>query len=188
MQIVDEDADPALQRRRGADHAFGLVEHDPRLVPAGRGGVDLGALLTVGDQQVEADPGRERALAVLPWHRAVGGAEASETVGALPAEQAADDERLPGREREGLPGPLALGVTKKAKELDRMARGTGVEAESTARGRGQVGEMTLAGEADETIAEDLATGHSARVGGDGLVSGRPSHGPAGKPRTGLRAP
>ena len=35
------------------DHALGLVEHDPRLVAGGRGGVDLGALLAVGDQQVE---------------------------------------------------------------------------------------------------------------------------------------
>ena len=36
--------------------------------------------------------------------------------------------------------------------------------------------MTLAGEADETIAEDLATGHSARVGRDRVVLGRFSHG------------
>ena len=138
MQIVDQDADPALERRRGADHALGLVEHDARLIAGGGGGVDLGALLAVGDQQVETDAGRERALAVLPRHGAVGGAEAPETIGALPAEQAADDERLPGREGEGLPGPLALGMAKEAEELDRVLRGREIEAQPTARaGRGR---------------------------------------------------
>jgi hypothetical protein len=57
VQIVDQDADPALQRRGRADHAFGLVEHDPRLIAGGCGGVDLGAVLAVGDQQVKADAG-----------------------------------------------------------------------------------------------------------------------------------
>ena len=148
VQIVDQDADPALQCRRGADHALGLVEHDARLVAGGRGRVDLGALLAVGDQQVKADAGRQRALAVLPRHGAIRGAEAPEAVRALPAEQAADHERLPGREREGLPGPLALGVTQKAKELDRVARCRAIEPEPPGCGRGQILEMTLAGETD----------------------------------------
>ena len=47
------------------DHALGLVEHDPRLVAGGGGGVDLGALLAVGDQQVEPDAGRE--WSILPF-------------------------------------------------------------------------------------------------------------------------
>ena len=51
------------------------------------------------------------------------------TVRALPAEQAADHERLPGSKREGLPGPFALGVAQEAKELDRMARRGDVEPE-----------------------------------------------------------
>jgi hypothetical protein len=96
VQIVDQHLDPAPERRGGADHALGLVEHDARLVTGGGGGVDFRALLAVSDQQVERDPGRQRALAVLPRHRAVGGAEAPEPIGALPAEQAADHERLPG--------------------------------------------------------------------------------------------
>ena len=177
-----------LSAGRGADHALGLVEHDARLIAGGRGGVDLGALLAVGDQQVKADAGRQRALAVLPRHGAVGGAEAPETVGALPAEQAADHERLPGREREGLPGPLALGVTQKAEELDRVARCRAIEPEPPGCGRGQILEMTLAGETDQTVGEDPSFGHSARVGRDRVVSGRPSHGPAGTPRTDLPAP
>ena len=176
-----------LSAGRRADHALGLVEHDARLVAAGGGGVDLGALLAVGDQQVEADPGRQRALAVLPRHGAVGGAEAPEAIRALPAEQAADHERLPGREREGLPGPLALGVAQEAEELDRVARRRAIEPEPSGCGRGQVLEMTLAGETDQAVGEDLPLGHSPRVGGDRVVSGRPSHGPAGTPRTGLRA-
>ena len=105
VQVVDQDADPALERRRRADHALGLVEHDARLIAGGGGGVDLGAVFAVGDQQIQADAGRERALAVLPRHGAVGGAEAPEPVDALPAEQAADHEGLPGREREGLARP-----------------------------------------------------------------------------------
>jgi hypothetical protein len=108
MQVVDQDADPALQRRGRADHPLGLVKHDPGLITAGGGGVDLGAVLAIGDQQIEADAGREGRLAVLPRHRAVRGAEAPETIRSPPAEQAADHEYLPGGEREGLPGPLAL--------------------------------------------------------------------------------
>jgi hypothetical protein len=57
VQIVDQDADPALERWGRADHALGLVEHDPRLIPAGGGGVHFGAVLAIGDQQVEADAG-----------------------------------------------------------------------------------------------------------------------------------
>ena len=122
FRLLISTCDPALERGRAPDHALGLVEHDARLVAGGGGGVDLGALLAVGDQQVERDAGRERALAVLARHGAVGGAEAPQAIGALPAEQAADHERLPGSEGEGLPGPLALGVAQEAEEVDRMLR------------------------------------------------------------------
>ena len=129
MQVVDQDADPAFEGGRRADHALGLVEHNARLIAARGSGVDLGAVLAVGDQQVQAEPGRQRALAILARHRAIGGAEAPEAVRALPAEEAADHECLPGREVEGLPGPFALGVAQEAKELDRMARGGDTEPE-----------------------------------------------------------
>jgi hypothetical protein len=36
-------------------------------------------------------------------------------------------------------------VTKEAEELDRVARGGTIEPEPSGRGRGEVGEMTLAG-------------------------------------------
>src|SRR4029453_7620155 len=130
VEIVDQDADPAFECRRGADHALGLVKYDAGLIAAGGGGVDLGAVLAVGDQQVETDAGREGALAVLPRHGAVGGPEAPEAIGAFPAEQAADHESLPGRELEGLPGPLALGMTKEAEEVDGVARCGGIEAKA----------------------------------------------------------
>ena len=172
VQVVDQDADPALERGRGADHALGLVEHDARLVAGGGGGVDLGALLAVGDQQVERDAGGERALAVLPRHRAVGGAEAPEAIGALPAEQRADHERLPGREREGLPGPLALGVAQEAEEVDRMLRRRRIEAQASGGAAGEVVEMALAGQADQAVGEDLPLGHRPCIGGDRVVSGR----------------
>jgi hypothetical protein len=182
VQVVDQDADPALQRRRRANHSFGLVEHDPRLVAGCGGGVDLRAVLAVGDQQVQSDAGRERALAVLPRERAVGGAEAAQPIWALPAEQAADHERLPGREREGLPGPLTFAVAKKPEELESMARRGGIEAQAACGAVGQILEMALAGQTDETVGEHLSLGHSLRVGGDRVVSGRPSHGPAGRSR------
>jgi hypothetical protein len=134
VQVVDQDAHPALQRRRRSDHALGLVEHDARLIAAGGGRVDLGAVFAVGEQQVEADAGRQRALAVLPRHGAISGAEAPQAIRSLPAEQAADHERLPGRKRKGLPGPLAFGMTKKAEELDCVARSRGVEPESAGCG------------------------------------------------------
>jgi hypothetical protein len=50
VQVVDQDADPTPERRGRADHPLGLVEHDPRLVAGGGGGVDLGTLLAVGHQ------------------------------------------------------------------------------------------------------------------------------------------
>jgi transposase InsO family protein len=42
-----------------------------RLVAGSCSRVDLGALFAVGHQQIEADAGRERRLAVLPRHRAI---------------------------------------------------------------------------------------------------------------------
>jgi hypothetical protein len=37
VQIIVQDADPTFECRRGADHALGLVEHDPGLIAAGGG-------------------------------------------------------------------------------------------------------------------------------------------------------
>ena len=180
--------DAALQCRRRADHALGFVEHDPRLVAGGCGGVDLGAVLAVGDQQVEADAGGKSALAVLPRHRAVSSAEASQAIRALPAEQAADDEGLPGSKHEGLAGPLALGVTEETEEVDRVPGRPEVEPESSGCGRGEVGEMTLAGQTDEAVREDPPVGHSSCVACDRVLFGRRlSHGRAGTPRRGPRA-
>jgi hypothetical protein len=175
VQVVDQHRDPAPEGRRAVDHALGLVEHDPRLVAGGRGRVDLGALLAVGDQEVETDPGRERALAVLPRHRAVGGAEAAEAIGGLPAEQTAHHERLPGGQGKSLPGPLALGVTKEAEEVDRVARGRTVEPEPSGCRRAQVLEMALAGQTDDAVGEDAAFRNSLRGGRNRVVLG-PSHG------------
>ena len=147
MQVVDQELDPAPQRGRGGDHALGLVEHDPRLVTGGRGGVHLGPLLAVGDQQVEADAGGGRRLAVLPRHRTVGGPKAPQPVVAFPAEQGADEEGLPGREGEGLAGPLALGMAKEAEEVDRMPGSSVIEAQAAPGAAREVAEMALAGQA-----------------------------------------
>jgi hypothetical protein len=92
--------------------------------------------------------------------------KAPETIGALPAEQTAYHERLPGREREGLPGPLALGVADEAEEVDRMAGRRMIEPEPSGCGRGQVGEVPLAGETDEAVRWDPSLGHGARIGSD----------------------
>ena len=99
-------------------------------------------------------PAESVALAVLPRHRAVGGAEAPQPVVALPAEQAADDERLPGREREGLPGPLALGVAQEAEEVDRVPGRREIEAQAAPGAAGEIVEMALAGQADQAVGED----------------------------------
>ena len=187
VQVVDQHLDPALERRRGADHALGLVEHDARLIAGGGGGVDLGALLAVGDQEVERDAGGQRALAVLARHGAVGGAEAAQAIGALPAEQRADHERLPGSEGEGLAGPLALGVAQEAEEVDGMLRRLRIEAQAPRRTAGEVVEMARAGQADQAVGEDLPLGHRPCVGGDRVVSGGSSHGFAGTPRRDPRA-
>jgi hypothetical protein len=68
-----------------------------RLVAFGGGGVDLGARLVVGDQQDQADAGRERGLAVLARLLEVGGAEAPQPGRRPhPAEDRADLERWNG--------------------------------------------------------------------------------------------
>ena len=172
LQVVDQDADPALQRRRRADHALGLVEHDARLIAGGGGGVDLGALLAVGDQQVEADAGRERALAVLPRHRAIGGAEAPQTVRRA-ASRTGSRRRTPARaraRRSARPTRPWSGEGSR-RSRSRAARPREVEAQSAGCGRGQVVEMTLAGQTDEAVGEDLPLGHGPRVGRDRVVSG-----------------
>ena len=48
-------------------------------------------------------------------------------------------------------------------------------------------EMTLAGETEQMVGEHPSFRHGARVGGDRVVLGRSSHGPAGTPRTDLPA-
>jgi hypothetical protein len=134
--------------------------------PSVRGGAKIAA----------ADAGRERALAVLPRHGAIGGAEAAQTVGAFPAEQAADDERLPRCQREGLPGPLSLGVAQEAEELDRVPGRPVIEAQPSRARSGKVGEMTLAGETHQAVGEDPSFGHGSRVSRNRVRSGRSSHG------------
>jgi hypothetical protein len=126
---------------------------------------------------------------LLPFFRGTAqyAAEASEAIRSLPTEQTADHEGLPGDEREGLSGPLALGVAQEAEEVDGMARRGGIDAKPACAAAGQILEMARAGQPDEMVGEDLPLGHGARIGGDRVVSGRASHGPAGKPRTGPRA-
>jgi hypothetical protein len=188
VQVVDQDTDPAPERRGRADHALGLVEHDPGLITAGGGGVDLGALLAVGDQQIEADPGGEGALAVLSRNGAVGCAEAPETIGALPAKEAADHERLPGRKREALPRPFALGVAQEAEEGDCMLRRLRIEVQTSRARRGEILEVARAGQVDEVVGEDMPVGYGARVGADRVIlRSCSSHGRAGTPRTDPRA-
>ena len=166
MQVVDQHLDPAPERRGGADHALGLVEHDPRLVAGGGSRIDLGALLAVGHQQVERDAGRQGTLAVLAGHGAVGGAEAPQTVGALPAEQRADHEGLPGRQREGLPRPLALAVAQEAEELDRMLPRLRIEAQASRCTTGEVRQMARAGQAHQAVGENPPIDHRPGVGGN----------------------
>jgi hypothetical protein len=73
----------------------------------------LGAVPPSATRRSPSPP--ERRLAVLAADRDVGGAEAAQAVAALPAEEGADDEALPGLERERLPRPLALEWRRKPK-------------------------------------------------------------------------
>ena len=90
----------AVEVGRLVDHRHGVAEHDLGLILVDGGGVDLGARLTVGGQHVEADASRERRLAVALADLDEGDAKAPIAVAALPAEQAADDERLERLKRE----------------------------------------------------------------------------------------
>jgi hypothetical protein len=161
VQVVDQDADPASERGGGAHHALGLVEHDAGLIARGGGRVDLGALLAIGDQQIERDTGREGALAVLAGDGAIRGAEAAQAIGALPAEQAADDERLPGRETEGLACPLAFAVAQEAEEGDGVAGRLEVEAQASTSATLKIIQVALAGQADETVRQNLPPARSS---------------------------
>ena len=188
LQVVDQHLDPALERRGGADHALGLVEHDARLVAGGGGGIDLGALLAVGDQEVERDAGGQRALAVLAGHSAIRSAEAAQAIGALPAEQRAHHEGLPGSQREGLAGPFAFAMAQEAEEVVRMLRRLQIEAQASRRTAAKVVKVAGARQADQAVGEHLSLGHRPGIGGDGVDAGScSSHGSAGTPRRDPRA-
>ena len=66
MQVIREHAHAPPEARGTQHHALGLPEHDLGLVALGRGTVHIRARLTVEEGQQQADPGRERTLAILP--------------------------------------------------------------------------------------------------------------------------
>jgi hypothetical protein len=73
-------------------------------------------LLVVGDQQVERDAARQRALAVLAGHGTIRGAEAAQAIRSLPAEQRAHHESLPASETKARPAHSPLEWRRKPKK------------------------------------------------------------------------
>src|SRR5579875_2344591 len=105
-----------FERRRFLHHALSFVPDDPRLILLRRRRVDLSAAFAVEEAEQERDAGRSGRFAVLARDFDIGGAEAARTVGPLPPEERADDERLPGSQLDRLSGPLALGMSQEAEE------------------------------------------------------------------------
>ena len=91
--------------------------NDARLLLVGRGGVDLGALLTVGAEQVELDARGQGGLAVFFGDLDVAAAVAARAVLAAPAEEGRDHVLpLPIKQLEGFSRPLAFGVAQEFRE------------------------------------------------------------------------
>jgi len=170
---VEVDRQPAPEMRRLLDHRPGVGEEDARLLSGDRGGVDLGGGLVVGEQTIEADPGRERRLAVALAHLDVRGPEAPAAVGAVPAEERADDEHLGRGEDERAIGERALGQPQEAEEVEGVLGGALVEPQAALGAVLEVAQVAGAGEADERSGHDPP---GDDVGGIGVDVGRPRAG------------
>ncbi len=92
--------DSGGERRRHVHHRHGVAEQDHGLVALGRGGVDLRALLAIGNQAIQTDPTDQRRLARAFARLDIRQAEPAKAFLGVPAEQAAHDECLPGCEQE----------------------------------------------------------------------------------------
>src|SRR6185295_6197225 len=148
---------------------------------------DLGAALAISRQHVEADAGRQRALAVLPGHHHQAGAEPTLVVAcALPPERRTEDPALPVLEVKGLPSQAAvledllrLGPLDVRELLDGLAdpvRGLRVEVvrEAVCSLPGQVARVTRARQADPFTGRYRAVQDGAAVAGSAVDVGERS--------------
>ena len=106
-ELVSAHADDVEERAR-LDEGAGEVEDDPRLLPRAGGAEDVGRVAP-GQELVEAEPGRERALPVSPRH-----AEDAEAIDApallVALVELVHEGALPVLELEGSPGRRSLRV------------------------------------------------------------------------------
>lgn len=88
------------------------------------------ARLAVGDQGIERGAGQHRRFAILAGDFDISGTEAAQTIGALPAEQLADDKTLPGLQDERLICPFAGRMAQMAEEIDGVVGGDAIPDQS----------------------------------------------------------
>ena len=163
------------QRRRPFPHCDGIAKQNGRLILIGRCRIDLGAQLAAAEQHVVTDAGRKRRLAVALADLDIRAAKPPETERILPAEQGADDERLPRLkvERRRIGGHLAIFVTlldldreHVTEEADRALRGMDIEHQAALLARREVALMPLACETHERTRNDLASQDGRGIGRD----------------------
>ena len=162
------DLNPTRQRGRCLHHALRVAKENVGLIPRHRRRVDFRALLTVGEEAVQANAGRKRRLAIPFGALDISLAKAPAAVGAEPAEQRADDELLPGLELERLPRVRALCQAQEAgKELHHPLRPALIESQPALRTALEVPEMTLTGQPYQAIRHNPAAYHGLSIGRDG---------------------
>ena len=154
---------PRLQARGAIYHLLGVLPGNLRLVTSSGGAVYLSARLTVCRQQVEANAGCLRRLALLPGHLVVSCLESAVAFLVDPAEHRGQPEDLPGRKLQALAlaGPFTLNVWQ---QLDKLAYAVGQSRLKPVRELRraftfQIIELALARKAHPLTGRDLTVEH-----------------------------
>lgn len=99
-----------------SNHCLASVADDRRLISTRRAAVNFGTVLSAGEERPQRKARDECALAILAGDFDVCRAIAASTVGALPADQVADDRLLPRLKFKGLTSPLAFAVLQRLRK------------------------------------------------------------------------
>src|SRR5690606_11138619 len=137
----------------------------------GRRGVDLRPSLTIAGHAIQADAGDQGGIARALGRLDVGSTEAAVPVPALPAEQAADDEGLPGQQHEGLAFELTAVEAEHVLEVtDRSVGRVLVPGQTALPALLLISQVPLAGVANVRPGDDASVNYILGKGGCTVIS------------------
>ncbi len=138
------------------DNLHRVREADLRLILDGRSGIHLWPGLSVSEEHVQSNPGRECGLTVLTRNLHIRIAEPPGAVGLHPSVDVPDDELLPRLQPETLPCPLSLGVFEFLDKADGLDCRLPIEIPTLVHSDRQIVVIPLDGKLHQLAADDAA--------------------------------